>query len=131
VSNVGLHDTAEAVQKRLGKPIRHIALPPDTELGMGELMELHYAGLTFGLNRPKGQPRFTVHRITITSPTWLLSSRVRVGMPVSAVLARLGPGDGIASSETLVYLLSPMDGRLVFVISNGTVVAITIAEEWS
>src|SRR5258708_3855194 len=87
VRDVTLHDAAEVVLRRFGTPRRRIALSPDTELGMGDLLELQYSGLKVGLNRPKGQSSFTVHEIHITSRRWPLSNGVAVGMSRAAILA--------------------------------------------
>ncbi len=75
----------------LGKPLR-TETDHDSEMGMGDTLDLSYPGLTVELCKPEGHPpsipaatEFHVWRIKVTDARWNVSPGLHVGMSRAAL----------------------------------------------
>jgi hypothetical protein len=129
LQGIGLSTSMQDVVRRLGQPLRVEELPPETDLGMGELKTLSYAGLTIAVNRPTGAPTFTVYEMAVSHRKWRLSNGLRVGLSQSKALAIFGVS-GETSSQ-LVIPLADRDGRVILTFEGASLASIRLVEDWS
>src|SRR5262245_44599594 len=136
VKGVGLGSAPSALRASLGAPGKQVALPDDSEMGMGKLSEFHYPGLKFELCQPPEATEFHVWRLTVTGQGHTVEPGLRVGMAAGDVQRVLGPSvdserDAATGRETLHYSFSAFDGWYWVVVIKGKVVEIGAAEDWS
>jgi hypothetical protein len=136
IRGVGLGSSPAQIMKALGKPVKEVKLAADSEMGMGQLMELFYAGLKFELCKPDGRDEFHTWQLTVTGPAWLVNPGIQVGMTRDQVLRVLASPssagkDETPESETLHYGFVSFDGWYWVSLANGKVSEIGAAEDWS
>ena len=123
----------------LGNPLR-AETGRDTEMGMGDTLDLTYPGLTVELCKPEGHPptppatEFHVWRITVTDAKWEISPGLRVGMSRTAlekVLGKPSRSETKGNLSTLNFLPFSFDAFMWVQLRNDVVVEIRMAEDWA
>jgi hypothetical protein len=108
-------------------------LGKDSELGMGELREVRFKGVTVLVARQSADGDFSVYELQLTAAARSLSNGLRVGLRKEDVSAHIGQAEGSQTEkngdETLVYLLKGRDGRLLVRVHRGKVSCIRLIEE--
>lgn len=133
VEGVTLGSTLSVVTQKLGKPKKTVMLGKDSELGMGELRELRFKGVTILVSRQSADREFSVYELRLTGATRSFSNGLRVGLRKDDVNTQIGEAEGSETGkngdETLVYLLKDRDGRLLVRVHRGKVSCIRLIEE--
>jgi hypothetical protein len=136
VKGVGLGSAPSAIRASLGLPEKQVALPGESEMGMGKLRELHYPGLKLELCQPPEATESHVWRFTVTGQGYAVEPGLRVGMEVADVRRILGPPSDsernpATGRETLHYSFTAFDGWYWVAVVEGKVVEIGATEDWS
>ena len=140
VRGVKLGTLKPAVLTALGKPLQ-LKTDHDTEMGMGDTLDLSYPGLVVELCKPEGNPpavpgarEFHVWRIQVTDPRWEVSPGLRVGMSRAALENVLGKPKYSETKNGLTTLnFSPFrfDAFMWIQLRGGVVTEIGMAEDWA
>jgi len=133
VEGVTLGSTLSVVTQQFGKPKKTVMLGKDSELGMGELRELRFEGVTVFVSRQSADRAFGVYELRLTTSKRSFSNGLRVGLRKEDVSTHIGQAEGHeterSGDETLVYLLKDRDGRLLVRVHRGKVSCIRLIEE--
>jgi len=139
IRGVKLGTLKPAALTALGKPLR-TDTGHDTEMGMGDTLDLTYPGLAVELCKPEGHPavpgatEFHVWRIQVTDARWEVSPGLRVGMSRAALERFLGKPRSSQTKgglTTLNFSPFPFDAFLWVQLRNDTVTEIGMAEDWA
>ena len=140
VQGVTLGTPKARVLAVLGSPAESRA-GTDTEMGMGDLLDLSYPGMTVELCRPErdatGAPEkeFHVWRIVVTDKKWNVSPGLRIGMSRAQVERVLGKAESVEQEGgTEILHFGPFEGNDAFVwitLRDGFAVEIGAAEDWT
>ncbi len=124
----------------LGKPLR-TETGHDSEMGMGDTLDLAYPGLTIELCKPEGHPssiptatEFHVWRIRITDARWNVSPGLHVGMSRTALERILGKPRSAETKNgitTLNFAPFTFDAFVWVQLRNAVVTEIGMAEDWA
>lgn len=133
VEGVTLGSAWSVVTQKLGKPKKTVMLGKDSDLGMGELRELRFEGVTVFVSRQSTDREFGVYELRLTTSKRSFSNGLRVGLRKEDVSTSIGQAEGSETEkngdETLVYLLKDRDGRLLVRVHRGKVSCIRLIEE--
>ena len=140
VRGVTLGSPKPKVIASLGKPSR-IETDHDSEMGMGDTLELTYPELTVELCKPDGHPptvppatEFHVWRILVTGSRWKIAPGLRIGMTRKALESVLGKPDSSETKGSVTTLhFSPFkfDAWIWVDLRKDIVVGIGMAEDWA
>ena len=139
VHGVTLRTLKPAVQTALGEPSR-TETGHDSEMGLGDFVDLTYPGLLVQLCKPEGDsplPKmsaFHVWRIQVTDARWEISPGLRVGISQAALVRVLGePRSSKTDDGTTALTFSPFPFHALMwaKLKNGVVTEIGMAEDWT
>ncbi len=139
IRGVTLRTLKPAVEAALGKPSR-TETGHDSEMEMGDLVDLTYPGLLVQLCKPEGDsrlpktPDFHVWRIEVTDTRWEISPGLRVGMSRAALERTLGkPRSARTVDGVTTVTFSPFsfDALMWARVRDGVVTEIGMAENWT
>ena len=139
IHGVTLRTLKPAVQAALGKPSR-TETGHDSEMGLGDFIDLTYPGLLVQLCKPEGDsplpktPDFHVWRIQVTDARWEISPGLRVGMSRAAlerVLGKPRTSNTDGGITKLTFSPFPFKALMWANVRNGLVTEIGMAENWT